>query len=484
MHLNFRLTQKGLRFGLRSNGGWGFDNLKIFGNFRRNYKKYSFMIKYFRIKGKIKKLIGKNKKENSKLDNKELYQKKIEEPQKINNIVIDKINKGEYYLYRLKINNSLSLEYELINKNVVFFSKWLVSNGNLGTKDQNIFKIKYSDNYNLAKIPEIISSDEGGLIEIFFEEGYERKLTSNDYLFAIYKDNNMRIKNRYKNIPDIKTDEFTNETRLYWKKIGYPKDCFSYYNSKISYSKLYLEQGLVHLTDNFEFTVENISGNDFIIFEYHMTGLNLTENDFIYFLLENKKIIEFKIKGKPYTKIKNRIKGYKIPIYKEEIELLANFKVEKIRVHLTSEDYKFDINHSNKWYTSKNDLQYVIKTLFNDYIQEVSSKISNYSPLLKHSQSFEEAPSNNETCCVYLMIDTTNNFHKIGISNQPKYREKTLQSEKPTIELLCSKKFPSRKIAESIEKALHDAFKEKNKRGEWFDLDKKDIEQIMETLKE
>jgi len=84
---------------------------------------------------------------------------------------------------------------------------------------------------------------------------------------------------------------------------------------------------------------------------------------------------------------------------------------------------------------------------------------------------------------VYLMIDTTNNFHKIGISNSPEYREKTLQSDKPTIELICAKKFPSRKIAESIEKALHTTFADKRLRGEWFELNNTEIEDIKETFK-
>ena len=80
------------------------------------------------------------------------------------------------------------------------------------------------------------------------------------------------------------------------------------------------------------------------------------------------------------------------------------------------------------------------------------------------------------------MVDTTNDFHKIGISNNPRYREHTLQSDKPTIELLCCKEFPTRKIAESIETALHNAFSEKRIRGEWFNLSKDDVASIKETL--
>lgn len=86
-------------------------------------------------------------------------------------------------------------------------------------------------------------------------------------------------------------------------------------------------------------------------------------------------------------------------------------------------------------------------------------------------------------CFVYLMQDTSNGYHKIGISNKPEYREKTLQSEKPSIEMLASKKFPTRKIAEAIESALHTAYSQQRVRGEWFNLDDADVAAIIETLK-
>lgn len=86
-------------------------------------------------------------------------------------------------------------------------------------------------------------------------------------------------------------------------------------------------------------------------------------------------------------------------------------------------------------------------------------------------------------CYVYLMRDNTNGYHKIGISNKPEYREKTLQSEKPSIEMLACKKFPTRKIAEAIESALHTAYSQQRVRGEWFNLDDEDVAAIIETLK-
>ncbi len=73
-------------------------------------------------------------------------------------------------------------------------------------------------------------------------------------------------------------------------------------------------------------------------------------------------------------------------------------------------------------------------------------------------------------------------FYKIGISNEPEYRERTLQSEKPSIELITSKKFPNRILAGSFEKALHETYDSKRLRGEWFELSEQDVEHIKQIL--
>ncbi|MFB9057813.1 GIY-YIG nuclease family protein [Mariniflexile ostreae] len=110
------------------------------------------------------------------------------------------------------------------------------------------------------------------------------------------------------------------------------------------------------------------------------------------------------------------------------------------------------------------------------------TSISGYQPTeLKQNEPIKETLT--DFCFVYLMHDISNNYYKIGISNNPEYRERTLQSEKPTIEMIASKKFPIRKIADSIEKALHNTYSEKRLRGEWFELNAKDVEYIKETLK-
>ena len=87
-----------------------------------------------------------------------------------------------------------------------------------------------------------------------------------------------------------------------------------------------------------------------------------------------------------------------------------------------------------------------------------------------------------EACYVYLMHDEANGFYKIGISNHPKYREHTLQSEKPTIVLVIAKKFPIRPIAEAFEAALHKTYEAKRIRGEWFKLNLEDVANLKIAL--
>lgn len=74
---------------------------------------------------------------------------------------------------------------------------------------------------------------------------------------------------------------------------------------------------------------------------------------------------------------------------------------------------------------------------------------------------------------IYLMRDDHTQYIKIGRSNNPTARERTLQAESPSTVLLeCW----ASDTAE--EKVLHDIFAHKRKRGEWFELDDADVNYI------
>jgi DNA-binding Lrp family transcriptional regulator len=75
----------------------------------------------------------------------------------------------------------------------------------------------------------------------------------------------------------------------------------------------------------------------------------------------------------------------------------------------------------------------------------------------------------------YVMKDEYTALYKIGRSNNPDFREKTLLSQCPNIKLLFS--FLS---SYAIEKELHEKFKNKRQRGEWFMLDNNDLDYIKE----
>jgi hypothetical protein len=87
-------------------------------------------------------------------------------------------------------------------------------------------------------------------------------------------------------------------------------------------------------------------------------------------------------------------------------------------------------------------------------------------------------------CYTYLMIDLKSGHHKIGISSDPNYREKTLQSEQPKIETVIHRKFINRKLAKEFETELHRKYDHKRIRGEWFNLEAKETSEIIQLMQE
>ena len=101
---------------------------------------------------------------------------------------------------------------------------------------------------------------------------------------------------------------------------------------------------------------------------------------------------------------------------------------------------------------------------------------------LKRNDS-DESWSNEDFCYVYLMLNVENGYYKIGISKTPEKREKTLQAQEPLIEIVEKEMFPTRKLAMAVERGLHIKFKRKRLRGEWIELDKNDILEVIKIIK-
>jgi hypothetical protein len=78
----------------------------------------------------------------------------------------------------------------------------------------------------------------------------------------------------------------------------------------------------------------------------------------------------------------------------------------------------------------------------------------------------------NQKC--YLMVDSNTGLTKIGKSANPIKRERTLQSEKPTIKLIHV-------FNEDHENELHNKFNNYRIRGEWFKLSEKQIQHTINS---
>ena len=71
----------------------------------------------------------------------------------------------------------------------------------------------------------------------------------------------------------------------------------------------------------------------------------------------------------------------------------------------------------------------------------------------------------------YIIKENNTGLYKIGKSVNPKYRERTLQSQTPNIEIV--------KIWDKdIESKLHNKYNENRIRGEWFNLTKSQLKYI------
>lgn len=78
---------------------------------------------------------------------------------------------------------------------------------------------------------------------------------------------------------------------------------------------------------------------------------------------------------------------------------------------------------------------------------------------------------------VYLMVNVDTSLIKIGFSNDPSYRERTLHSKEPSVHLIALWQ-----ADKSKEKLLHNHFQDKRRRGEWFKLDLLDLQYIKQHM--
>lgn len=256
----------------------------------------------------------------------------------------------------------------------------------------------------------------------------------------------------------IFTDSFSQEKRIRWTSL---------FNTPYHIPNFFRYDTMVSISFSFD-------GDAHLLMKVWKDRFKPKVKDTVSFLFTDSDVKTYIVKNKPLKDDDDYIVD--IILTQADLDKLRKTPIDTIRF-----ESKAALPFAFSLFT-RNSLE-LGQIIFQRFAQRFSEALEEIGFKWETKESKEEISSTNEPCFVYLMIDTTNGYHKIGISNHPEYREGTLQSEKPTIELLCAKQFPSRTIAKAIESALHKAYEDKHLRGEWFQLGAKDIIDLMETLK-
>lgn len=307
----------------------------------------------------------------------------------------------------------------------------------------------------------------------------------NDLLFCMYPTKKDWLEDKYNKFDLIEDkDIFTEDRKLHWNVVA----------------NRYIDSWEIQGLNSFEMTSES-NINIFVSFEYyedsahlilgiHSRDVQLRNGDTFSILLEkedNKKILDFTIVDQPTKIDESENNGmydtiYSFALYFEDLEYLQSHYCTNWRITFFN-NRKLPITGLNEseWTPSS-----IACDVFMKFAKSFCDELNLRNIEVIHNKANIQIASNStipsDSCYVYLMHDTTNGFYKIGISNNPEYRERTLQSEKPTIEMICCKEYPIRPIAEAFEAALHKTFAKKRIRGEWFSLTESDVLVLIQTL--
>lgn len=345
----------------------------------------------------------------------------------------------------------------------IAFKQWLANDYTKVNKGDDVMEITEYTSLE-PRFSTTIKAPTTGLLLHRWNSAFSSKLFKGNMLFTIVEDEYTMAK-YYPNEVEVTQDDFTNAITIKGKL------CAG--------DHLGFKLGSIWL--NFE----NVAGRSSILLVYERKDVNLNKKCALHLLLDDGGIITINAIANP-IKLYASYSIIKYPITKNDITKLGNSSF--IKWQITNEEGIAIKVGTNICCLDSKDSSGITQSLsfdvFQSFVNDFQKAIED-NVIEDETEQIEEPSTNktSETCYVYLMKDSANNFHKIGISNHPRYREHTLQSDKPTIELLCAKEYPNRTIALSIEAALHKAYASKRLRGEWFNLDDSDVMDVMQTLR-
>lgn len=345
--------------------------------------------------------------------------------------------------------------------------EWLVENYSLVNKGDKILVLtKYF--FNEPKSSFTIESPYTGILVRKFDNESFRKcdVIKGEILFSVYSDFEA-LKKNYPNKIVIESDEFSKNISVIGKM----------YAGDDSGFRIVPRYSSLNTFLNFKFS----SGKYFLILNYDRKLFILNKKCTFQLLMSDGSVIVLNALTNPVHGSYNSTIYY--PFSVKDLQKLVSAYFVKWQI-INDDGFKIRGGINMCCGDSNNCKKRLSCEVFQDFVKDFKKKVEDNCVIEEYNADEENLVDNKNTpCFVYLMVDITNDYCKIGISNHPKYREHTLQSEKPTIELIVAKEYPTRKIAEAIESALHKVFGNKRIRGEWFNLSESEIESIKKTLK-
>lgn len=271
------------------------------------------------------------------------------------------------------------------------------------------------------------------------------------------------IQYNYPTFYKIVRDKFTSEKSILWERVAG------------------LHTTGYYLSSSFAFELMVDGGVPIAVFRFSKKTCDIRKKDLVAFKFEDGEVVRYPITKQPvmYDKAHGTY-SVNFPLTGKDIQVFTTKGWDLFRVEHENGEPPFIVpNKYRDYYDAPESLD-----IFKRYAQEYAKALDEIG--IDPSKPIKEDPQSvqsiDEPCFVYLMVDTTNGYHKIGISNHPEYRERTLQSEKPSIVKIAAKQFPTRDIARAFEASLHKVYEIRRLRGEWFKLEPNEVEDVKKAL--
>ncbi|MBP5425269.1 MAG: GIY-YIG nuclease family protein [Prevotella sp.] len=305
------------------------------------------------------------------------------------------------------------------------------------------------------------------------------------FLFSVYRNRDSLMRNHFFFYDRQERDEFDGTISLTWETGRRLPKCEEDESYLDDYSGLEMK---AEMGKYLVVSLELKNNIPYIVFSVDSKKIRLTNGDSIDMQFVgpdgDKTVLNFPItKNHVERKVSNVYdNSFYCELSREDIYCMMNNDCVSWRARFSKQPLMSVIGSNESVWCPKEYAGDVFKSFATQFMELIEELQNEYTITFSSNSNSKPTVATNETCYVYLMYDTTNGYFKIGISNDPEYRERTLQSEKPTIEKICAKEYPNRIIASAIESALHKAYESKRLRGEWFALDANDVNAIIVTL--